>query len=143
MAMLTHPSFGPKAALTYVTIGALLDVWTGVWYFAFRPDGQLSSTATFWVWGLFLTGLTLMFIGLALGPLGRSARQAELPPAEATGAEARIQQTAAATPRPVVQGAPAAPQANYAGQAPGTGNAALIVGPGDVPGQSPMARASI
>jgi hypothetical protein len=80
MAMLSHPSFGPRTALTYVTIGALLDVWTGVWFFAFRPSGDLSPTATFWVWGLFLTGLALIVIGLLLGPLGRFARKAELPP---------------------------------------------------------------
>ena len=33
-----------------------------------------------------------------LGPLGRQARRAELPPADATPAEATIQQTAAAHP---------------------------------------------
>jgi hypothetical protein len=107
MPLLSQPSFGPRTALTYVTIGALLDVWTTVWYFAFRsPETPLSSGASFWLFGLFLTGLALIVIGLLLGPLGRSARKAELPPAAAVDAEARIDQTAAAHPNPVVPVAP-------------------------------------
>jgi hypothetical protein len=107
MPMLTQPSFGPQTSLIYVTAGSLIDVWTGVWYFAFRDSSHpLSNTATFWLFGLFLTGLTLVIIGLLLGPLGRNARKVELPPVETTAAEARIQQTAAATPHPVVTTAP-------------------------------------
>ena len=103
MPMLSQPSFGPRTALTYVTIGSLIDVWTGVWYFTFRdPAHPLSNSATFWLFGLFLSGLTLVVIGLFLGPIGRSARKVELPPVEMTSAEARIQQTAAGTPHPVV-----------------------------------------
>jgi hypothetical protein len=102
MPLLSQPSFGPRTALTYVTTGALLTVWTGVWYFTFRESTPLPSTTAFWLWGLFLTGLTLVVIGVLLGPLGRSARKVELPPVEQTEAEARIQQTAAATPHPVV-----------------------------------------
>lgn len=80
MAM-RSPTFGPKAALTYVTIGALLALWTGVWYFAFRNgEVPLSSTAKFWVTGLFLTGLMLVLIGLLLGPLGRNANKVEQAP---------------------------------------------------------------
>jgi hypothetical protein len=103
MPILSQPSFGPRTALTYVTIGSLIDVWTGAWYFAFRdPSTPMSHTSSFWLVGLFLTGLTLIVLGLLLGPLGRSARKVELPPQEATSTEARIQQTAAATPRTVV-----------------------------------------
>jgi hypothetical protein len=112
MALLTVPSFGPRTAITYVTIGLLMDVWTGVWYFAFgRPAGEsLSNTTCFWLAGFFLTGLSLIGIGIFLGPLGRAARRAELPPGSALGAEADIQRTAAATPQPVVT-APAVNQA--------------------------------
>jgi hypothetical protein len=113
MPMLTQPSFGPRTALTYVTIGSLLDVWTGVWYFAFHDHAfPLSHTAKFWMFGLFLTGLTLVVIGVLLGPLGRSARKVEMPPVGVAEAEARIQQTAAANPQPVV--APARPVATPA-----------------------------
>ena len=37
----------------------------------------------FWLAGLFLTGITLIVIGILLGEIGRSARKAEMPPAEA------------------------------------------------------------
>ncbi len=100
MAILSEPSFGPRTALAYVTGGALIDVWTLVWYFT--RETALTPTGQFWVVGLGLTGLTFVTLGLLLGPLGRSARQAELPPVEAMQAEANIQATAAAHPPAVV-----------------------------------------
>ena len=117
MPMLSHPAFGPRTALAYVTGGTLLCVWTLVWYFT--REYKLAQSQWFWVAGLFLSGLTFVFLGLLLGPLGRAARQAELPPAEALKAEAAIQQTAAANPPAVVTpgAAPvagAAPTANPA-----------------------------
>ena len=105
MGMLSNPAFGPRVALIYVTIGALIDVWTLVYYFTVARDRELNNVTWFWLSGLFLTGLTLVVLGLVLGPLGRAARKAELPPAEATPSEAAIQAKAAATPHPVVQGA--------------------------------------
>jgi hypothetical protein len=96
MPILSQPAFGPRTALIYVTVGALIDVWTLVWYFT--RDYELTRSQQFWVVGLGLTGVTLMLLGLLLGRLGRSARQAELPPEEETRAEAAIQQTAAANP---------------------------------------------
>ena len=80
MPMLSQPSFGPRTSLIYVTLGSLIDVWTGVWYFSFRDSTHpLSNSATFWVFGLFLTGLTLVIIGLLLGPLGRNAAEGGTP----------------------------------------------------------------
>ena len=104
MPILSNPAFGPRTAITYVTIGLLIDVWTGVWYFSFgRPAGViLSNTTCFWLAGFFLSGLSLIGIGLFLGPLGRAARRAELPPTDVTEMEAAIQQTAAAVPNPVI-----------------------------------------
>ena len=106
MAMLTQPAFGPRTALIYVTIGALVDVWTLVWYFT--REAALTTSQQFWIVGLALTGLTFVVLGLLLGRLGRSARQAELPPAEAMQAEANIAQVAAANPPAVAVGAQAA-----------------------------------
>ena len=100
MALLTQPAFGPRAALSYITIGALLDVWTAVWYFAFG-QGPLSNITWFWLIGLFMTGLTFVTIGVLLGTIGRSARKAELPPAEAVNAEVQIQKVAAQSTQPV------------------------------------------
>ena len=109
MSILTHPAFGPRASLIYITVGVLMDVWTAVWYFAFArghiaADGSsvvMTNTTWFWVVGLFLTGLTFVIIGLLLGHIGQAARRSEMPPSEAVNSEARIQQTAAANPAPI------------------------------------------
>lgn len=100
MPMLSQPSFGPRTALGYVTGGTLLCVWTLVWYFT--RERAMEGNEPFWFAGLLLTGVTFVFLGLVLGPLGRAARQAELPPQSAIAAEAAIQQTAAAHPPAVV-----------------------------------------
>jgi hypothetical protein len=110
MPMLSHPAFGPRTALAYVTGGTLMCVWTTVWYCTREYD--LTRSQWFWVAGLFLSGLTFVFLGLLLGPLGRAARQAELPPAEATAAEAAIQQTTAANQPAVMAPVPGAPMAH-------------------------------
>ena len=114
MPLLSHPSFAPKTAIWYITSGAILDVWTAVWYWLFlRPDPEPGRWHLFFVISLFFTGIVLIVLGLALGPIGRSARKAELPPAEATPAEARIQQQGVVPPgaTPVQPGALAAPAA--------------------------------
>ncbi|VTR95986.1 unnamed protein product [Gemmata massiliana] len=121
MPMLSHPAFGPRTALGYVTGGSLLCVWTLVWYFT--REYELNRSQWFWVAGLFLTGVTFIFLGLILGPLGRAARQSELPPQAALNAEAIIQQTAAAHPPAVVAPAnavPATPVAPVVTAAPNT-----------------------
>lgn len=96
MPILSQPAFGPRTALAYVTGGSLIAVWTLVWFFT--REHEMTKNSWFWVSGFFLTGLTLISLGLLLGPLGRKARQAELPPPEAISAEATIQNTAAANP---------------------------------------------
>jgi hypothetical protein len=97
-----------------------MDVWTAVWYFAFvrGSDAPLSNTTWFWLVGLFLTGFTLVVIGMLLGPIGQAARRAELPPKEVIPAEAAIQQTGAAVPQ-VIAPVPVAPS-GYAPTVPGT-----------------------
>ena len=112
MPMLSHPAFGPRTALAYVTGGTLMCVWTAVWYYT--REYELTRSQWFWVAGFFLSGLTFVFLGLVLGPLGRAARQAEMPPTEAVHAEAAIQQTAAAHPPAVAMPTGAAPTANPA-----------------------------
>jgi hypothetical protein len=121
MPLLSNPSFGPRTALVYITIGALLDAWTTVWYFWFARDqtGNISRDTWFWLSGLFLSGLIFMLIGFYLGRIGRAARKAELPPPEVEPQEAAIQQTAAAVPHPVVAGAGVPAVAPMAGATPG------------------------
>jgi hypothetical protein len=114
-------------ALAYVTSGMLIDVWMLVWYFT--RDYELSRTQQFWVIGLVLTGLTFILLGLLLGPLGRQARRAELPPVDATRAEAAIQQTAAAHPPAVAapMAAPGMPAAPAAPAAPMTAPPGTVI----------------
>jgi len=106
MPLLSKPAFGPRTAIIYITIGSLIDVWTAVWYFTYaRNDhGNISRDTWFWLAGLFLTGVTLIVIGILLGEIGRSARKAEMVPSEAQGEEAAIQETAAANPPAAVAG---------------------------------------
>jgi hypothetical protein len=103
MPILSHPAFGPRTALTYITAGTLLCVWTAVWYFIFTQSKEVVQRIEwFLLIGLFLTGLTLVVIGLLLGPIGQAARRAELPPPEAVDHETQVQRTAAANPNPAV-----------------------------------------
>jgi len=78
MILLSKPSFAPGTAVIYITVGALLNVWTAIYYFAFagtfHPDTV--HTTMFWLMGFFATGVILMVIGFALGPISRSAEQA-------------------------------------------------------------------
>jgi hypothetical protein len=93
MPLMSKPSSAPRTALFYITTGALLVVWSTTWYFLLTPD---TNPKRFLDAGMFMTGVVLLVIGFGLGHLGRMARQAELPPKEATAAEAKIDQNAAA-----------------------------------------------
>jgi hypothetical protein len=64
-------------AIVYITIGGLIDVWTAAAYFYFGRH-NLSATSNFWCAGFFFTGVVLIFIGLMVGKIGQSARQAEV-----------------------------------------------------------------
>ncbi len=132
MPLLSHPAFGPRASLVYITIGAILDIIVVCW-FIFMVDKsrpfEENRVTYFFLTTLFLIGLTLLVIGLMLGRIGQAARRSELPPTEAVAAEAAVQQNAAVVPVPVptaavppVAAAPVAPVAPAAPQAspPGT-----------------------
>lgn len=107
MPILSKPANAAYLAITYITVGALFDVWTFVWYLYLRHSGY--DGPLYYVCGGFaLTGLILLLIGFSLGQIGRSARNAELPPTEVTPASAVSEQTAAAHP-PVVVAPPAVP----------------------------------
>ena len=135
MPILSHPAFGPRTSIIYITAGALIDVWTIVWYLAFGRESQggLSANTQFWLWGFFLTGLTLVVVGLLLGRIGQAARKSEMPPSDAMAAEARIQTTAAANPQQVVA-SPAAPSVTPAAAVPNVMAAPAVVGSQHVPG---------
>jgi hypothetical protein len=117
MPLLSNPSFAAKTSLTYITAGALIDVWAGVWYSYLRRQGAEAVDSSHWYicWGLLLTGAVLVLIGILVGRIGRSARHAELPPPEVTRTMATADQSAAARgvtappPNPPAQAAAAPP----------------------------------
>ncbi len=80
-----------RMSVIYITAGALIDVWTAVYYFLIlRPDanrnsdGGVGDSSMFWVVGFFLTGLALLVIGLLVGRIGQAAGKAEVAPATTT-----------------------------------------------------------
>ena len=120
MPILTKPSSAACASLLYVTIGVLTGVWSGVWYWYMTGHPPENAATWYWCYGFLLTGLALLVIGLAIGPIGRAARHAELPPAEVTPAETNIQRTAASHPPAAV---PLPPNAALATAPPGNTDA--------------------
>lgn len=89
-------------AIGYITVGALLTVWTTVFYFSQR-DQPHSTNFNFWTTGFFTTGVILVGIGLFVGKIGREARQAEVAAAPSIQMVAPLTQPQAA---PVVAASP-------------------------------------
>ncbi len=122
----TKTSGAARMAVIYITVGAIMDVWTALWFDYMRRHGTASDGPYYWCYGFFFTGLTLIIIGLALGKIGRNARHAEAPPDTTSSNQAvRAQQPAVppagvapappgvapmATPAPPVAGVPPAYQ---------------------------------
>jgi hypothetical protein len=100
--ILSKPSTTALAAVIYVTVGALIDVWSGIWYSYLRHAPPDNDFTWYWCYGFLLTGAVLFVIGLMIGRIGRSARHAELPPEEVTPAVTETDQIVAANPPVVV-----------------------------------------
>ncbi len=78
---LSKPSSAAPTALFYITVGALMTVWSGIWYSYLRNHNSDSQTAmNYLCLGFLITGLVLLAIGFTLGPIARWSRHAELPP---------------------------------------------------------------
>ena len=79
-----------RTSLVYITLGALIVIWTGVWYLYLHNNPPVATDAAhvapvyYWCGGLGVTGAVLIVIGLAVGRVGTSARQADLPHAVVT-----------------------------------------------------------
>ena len=69
-----------RTALVYITVGALVIIWTGVWYVYLYNNPPETNSVYYWCTGFLMTGLAMVFIGLGLDRIGRSARHADLPP---------------------------------------------------------------
>jgi len=84
--ILSKPSSSAPTSLFYITLGALMTVWSAIWYFYLNRSGSENQGLYYLCVGFLVTGLVLLTIGMLIGPLGRQARKAELPPTEAMGA---------------------------------------------------------
>lgn len=74
MAILQRSSAGTGTALFYITVGALMTIWSAVWYLALGPQSRLAIALCA---GLFLSGVAFLVIGFSLGRIAREAKRAE------------------------------------------------------------------
>ena len=66
-----------RLAVIYITLGALLVVWTAIWSLYLMTHGPVKDSTWYWLLGFLLSGLTLVGIGFGVGRIGRTARQAD------------------------------------------------------------------
>jgi hypothetical protein len=129
MPLMSKPSEEAKIAILFVTTGALVLVWCGVWLWYQYDHPDTAAWEQYTCYGGLGSGLVLLVIGLALGRIARAARQAELPPPEATGAESQISHEAASR-APIVTPT-------------GFGGAAVTGGNGAAPGINPAGTEAV
>jgi hypothetical protein len=110
--ILSKPSKAAHKAIAYVTVGALIVVWAGVWLW-YRTVNNLPQDAWHYVcFGLLFSGAVLLIIGFTLGSIGRAARHAELPPEappDKKTAQPAVAQPIVVPPAGAVPGAAAPP----------------------------------
>ncbi len=68
-----------RTALIYITAGALLVIWTLVWYVYLHNNPPETKSVHYLCGGFLMTGLALMVIGFGLGQMGRAARPTATP----------------------------------------------------------------
>src|SRR5205823_10705887 len=75
-------SSSATTSVLYLTVGSLMSVWSAVYYFWLGGRAGGHDMAYLWCAGFFFSGLVLCGIGLAIGRIGRAARDAEVAPTE-------------------------------------------------------------
>jgi hypothetical protein len=105
MWLFTQASSAARTALIYITAGAVMVIWTLVWYLYLYNNPPETNSADYWCGGLLMTGLALMVIGFGLGRIGRAARHAEMPVEAVAPVAVTPPEIAIATPVVVPAGA--------------------------------------
>ena len=97
--ILSKPSSAAPTSLFYITLGALMTVWSAIWYFYLsRNPGRSHQVLYYLCTGFLVTGLVLLTIGMLIGPMGRFARKAELPPTEVLAPVVQVERLLEAGP---------------------------------------------
>jgi hypothetical protein len=97
LPIFSKPSSAAPTSLVYITIGALLTVWSAIWFLYLRQHPPAHEFVNYVDLGMLLSGVVVVVIGFKVGPMGRMARQAELPPSEVTPPSTQVTQN----PQPV------------------------------------------
>jgi len=98
MNVFTNITSATRAALVYITVGSVMIVWSGIYYWYLRDHPPGGDGPSYWCTGFMLTGCTLLAIGLAVGWIGRAARQAEQPHAIVNARDSKGNATANVVP---------------------------------------------
>lgn len=107
---LSNQAPAARTSLFYITGGAVVIVWTVIWLIYCIANPPSSGKIYYAIFGFMATGVVLLFIGLRLGAIGRSAKQAEstLPPVVNTNpAQVQTSQPVQGVPVSVVSVPPA------------------------------------
>lgn len=71
-------SSAAPTALVYITLGALLTVWSAIWFFYRVQTQNTTGPGHYICLGLLLTGVALLVIGFGVGQISRKAQAGEL-----------------------------------------------------------------
>lgn len=75
-----EPSKGAKYAIFYLTAGALVIIWSAVWfYYLVQHDYSAGDIRYYLCTGLLLSGVAVFVIGALIGRIGHEAKQADVP----------------------------------------------------------------
>jgi uncharacterized BrkB/YihY/UPF0761 family membrane protein len=78
LELLRSPSRSAATAILYVTIGTLMVIWAGLWYFYFlMPQTAPPAWEKFACVGTILSGCAIAVIGFLFGSIGRDAKAAD------------------------------------------------------------------
>jgi hypothetical protein len=79
MWIFSQASAAARTALMYITAGALIVIWTAVWYVYLHNNPPETNTVYYWCGGMLASGLSLLLIGFGIGRIGRAAKHADAP----------------------------------------------------------------
>jgi len=74
---------GGGTALVYITLGALLTVWSGIWFAYERSRENATRGVDYICAGLLLTGIALLVIGFVVGHMAHKVHAAQAAQEEA------------------------------------------------------------